>query len=347
MNHNYKSHRTLVAAMFLATAPFIHAKSPSDYAEAIYRDYSSFSNEQAMFTVETLSQGSMANLGNRKIGDFFPLPSYVITSSEDGVTIDGAAFAKVDWNDPYLDERNILLSEFDSVGLPISKGQVRTLLVTAKIGADVRTHQAVEFCWADQDHCVVTDNSMPWMESVVRGIRLRKAEGWRVSVIASGNVDVSKNIGFGTCALNSTIASQNMKSTATYRKPALEKRKTNSLGQLLYKGVIGEITGTMSCTKVNNACQMASSSQVDGNQCSAYRGYSVASASKHINPETTNRGKIDAHTACSFAAPGVTAQIGFTIAGSGINASVERTAAVGNITDNKLSIVDSCVRIGF
>lgn len=322
------------------------------YAEAMYLDFTKYSGGRVTFDLHPRTEGSMSTLKGMKIEDVLPEPSYVLTSIDGETSIEALAFDSPKSNEAHIDERKISLDEFSRVGFPLSNGRFRLLSVTMKMGDEELFHDAVEFCWPEQNHCVLIDNSLPFIDSQVREHRITEAEprfakifyGPELPIQSLSDVAI-KHHGSPTvewCRLNSRNAS-----FANYSVPSKTFRKENALGQLLYKGTIGAVSGGFSCTPngARSACVMTASSSVSASEGSAYRNYSIACSRAHVNPEASQYGKIDAETGCSVAQPGSTAKFSLGIKGVGLSAEVVTLEKVGTVRSNLLSRTDSCIPI--
>lgn len=172
------SKKWVVAALACAvfSSPLLAASG--DYAEGIYRDYAAATSAAVRFEVVGLRSGAMDELAGRTMMQLTGVPKYTLVVEEQALTLAAPQFAVSDLKELYLEDLVTSVDAFEAAGFPLSQGRYRQLQVTVGIGKDQRTHRAVEFCWRAQNHCVVYDPSIDFLDSVVNNQRATKASGW-------------------------------------------------------------------------------------------------------------------------------------------------------------------------
>ena len=163
------------------------ATGRAGYAETIYSEYSAGTGRSVLFSVQGVSVGSVTDLAGKPFVDLVGLPNYVVAATQVGTEIRRAHFEPADLAALDLSDLEATVEGFDQVGYPVELGQYRTLQVTVAIGTDVRTHQAVEFCWATLGHCAVLDPSVTSLQSLVDNRMRLAAEGWGPRLVVERN----------------------------------------------------------------------------------------------------------------------------------------------------------------
>ncbi len=173
--------KLLLSAVILANLGNAHA-STQGYAEALYSDYSTASNNQVTFTLYELAQGSMSSLKGAPISLLIGAPSYIVSGSDHAISIENVKLEAVAGRKSPVDaeDLNFEVDEFDRTGYPYKQGEYRLFTVGVQIGKELYSHKAVEFCWEKQSYCQVIDLNVDFLDSVVNGIREQKAKGWSV-----------------------------------------------------------------------------------------------------------------------------------------------------------------------
>lgn len=159
----------------------------SGYAEAVYSEYSAATARSVLFSVQTMSAGSVADLAGKPFADLVGLPAYTVEATQLGTEIRRPHFEPAELRAMDLSELEATVEGFERVGYPVELGQYRMLRVAATIGGDVRTHQAMEFCWAALGHCAVLDPSVTFLQSMVDNRRRLAAEGWGPRLVVTRN----------------------------------------------------------------------------------------------------------------------------------------------------------------
>ncbi len=258
-----------VAAAALLLSSFTHA-AVTDYAEGIYRDYSAASSDGVQFKVETLASGSTSDLVGLPMSAFTGVPVYSIYVEEQGLSLREVQFVKSDLGEMYLDDLDFRVEEFDKAGFPVDRGQYRQLEITVGIGKDSRTHRAIEFCWSAQDHCVVFDPNVDFIDSVVNNMRAAKASGWAPQIVGEPAL-LTLNPGQETTAGRCGLASHPSWIAAQITWPARTVTYKSLVGLKVVTKNIGTIQAGLRC---NSSCNPAP------------YGYSNASSASAIYPNS-------------------------------------------------------------
>lgn len=169
----------------LQAAP--NAAGRAGYAEGVYSEYSAGTGRSVLFSVQSVGAGSVSDLAGKPFADLVGLPSYVVEATQVGTEIRRAHFVPAELDTLDLSDLEATVEGFEKVGYPLELGRYRALQVTVTIGADVRTHQAVEFCWASLGHCAVLDPSVTFLQSLVDNRLRLAAEGWGPRLLVERN----------------------------------------------------------------------------------------------------------------------------------------------------------------
>lgn len=258
-----------VATAALLLSSFTHA-AVTDYAEGVYRDYSAASSDSVNFSVHTLASGDMKELVGMPMSAFTGVPAYSVYVQEEAMALREVQFVKSDLNEMYLDDLDFRVEEFDKTGFPVDHGHYRHLEITVGIGKDSRTHRAIEFCWSAQDHCVVFDPNVDFIDSVVNNMRAAKASGWAPQIVgepAATTIDLGNETMAGRCGL----ASHPSWTGASITWPARTLTYKSLVGLKVVTKRIGTIQAGLRCTTSCNPAPF---------------GYSNASSASAIYPNS-------------------------------------------------------------
>lgn len=166
----------MILGSSLLAAPVLAA--PGGYAEGVYADYAAATGEAVAFKLTPLQAGSTETLRGKKLMELTGTPRHTLVVEEQALKLEGARFVTADLKEVYLDDLDTSIESFEAVGFPLSKGQYRLFKVDVNLGKQSREQLAVEFCWAEQGHCVVFDPSIDFLNSVVANLRETRASGW-------------------------------------------------------------------------------------------------------------------------------------------------------------------------
>lgn len=342
--HDMKSVVVVSAVTILAAAAgsfALHAgtPAPSNYAEGVYADFAKASSSRVSFEVRTIASGPMRQLEGRSIAQVIGEPRYQLGFEETRDSrVVGAAFAPT----AARIDRTALdggVEGFDVVGLPVGQGHYRNLSVRASASGQVRTHQAIEFCWDAQDHCVVYDPQIEFLDSVVNNYRLAKAEGdgTRIEEIPApvatgigGRPDVTIQ---ASCRLASNHGIIGLKVTSPSRTVTYK----NIYGMTLVKKTLGAQQRGITCTSSCNPAMYGYS-----NASSGYGslGYEVDCGYKHTTGTTGRKGTSVSEAKCAHTFTG-TAKADVSIKGKG--AAVDLAWSTnGGVDGSGGALTDTC-----
>ena len=86
--------KLLLSAVIFANLGTAHA-STQGYAEALYSDYSTASNNQVTFTLYELAQGSMSSLKGAPLSLLIGAPTYIVSGSDQAISIENVKLEEV------------------------------------------------------------------------------------------------------------------------------------------------------------------------------------------------------------------------------------------------------------
>lgn len=297
----------------IAGASSLHAApvgSDSRYAEGLYRDFAVASEQRTSFDVRTLSTGPLRKLEGKSFAQIIGEPRYQLGFEETRASrIANPQFSQV--VSVNRDELDAGVEGFDVVGLPVSNGVYRTLAVQVTVNGQTRTHQALEMCWKAQDHCVVYDPQIEFLDSVVNNYRIAKAEGYgpRILEQAPAPAPVGQVGTLAVCRLASNRNIIGRSSTWSARTVKYE----NVFGMtLVSKSIGGQQTG-ITC---NASCNPAMYGYSHSSSGYGSLGYEVDCGYKHVTGTTGRKGTAVSETKCAHTFTG-TAKANVTVQGTG------------------------------
>ncbi|UXI68077.1 hypothetical protein [Tahibacter amnicola] len=264
---------------------------PPGYAEGVYSDYTAATRNIVVFDLAERESGSMRSLGDRNLASLVGYPTMVIEASESGVHIEKPQFVTV--ANKVIDQAQLdaRLDQFESVGRPLDLGTYRLFDVVATIGKQEHRYQAAEFCWRTQNHCVVYDPSIEFLDSIVRNNRQAALDGWGPKIEYSSPTP-AKVTAAGRCGLASRPTSTRISS----RWPNRRITYHNVFGVLM-------IQKDLAFQEAGVACDVQCRAQPFGasNVSSGFGnfGYGVACDNQPGNGATVREGKYIAETKCT------------------------------------------------
>ncbi|MBL8261502.1 MAG: hypothetical protein JNM58_03680 [Xanthomonadaceae bacterium] len=321
-------------ALLAASSPNARASAPTDYAERLYSDFSAASDHIVVFKLKTVAEGGMDQLEGRRFAEIAGEPNYRIAFDEtrDSKFVDGS------FDKTYIaKERSELdggVDDFDVVGRPYKEGRYRLLSVTATLNGETRRHQALEFCWDTDNHCVVFDPQIELMDSMVANYRQAKAEGIGPQVIEeAATAVIVDGKAAGSCGLASNRGI---------------KSRTLSWGArtLTYKNLYGitVVVKNLASQRAGISCDRSCMPQMhaDSNVSSAWAnvGFSATCANAWNTGTTGKNGKAIAETRCTHKAIG-SASASVTHVGKGSGVSLAWHLS-GSSDGTGGSLSDSC-----
>jgi hypothetical protein len=243
-----KSARTIVSLTALCLLPMALFAQGSPlpligYAESLYQQYAADASGKISFQVATQANGPLSGIAGKPFESILSVPPYRIETDEDGTVLLMPAYTLPDDPTYGLDDMKSSVDDFQSMGRPVSMGAYRRLLVTVNIAGDVRSHQAMEFCWSSLSQCAVLDPVVVFLQSKVDNIASLIANHWGLEV-----TDVQADVlpgggGGGHCGL----ASNPSVKSRTYHRNGYIKGYTNVFGQANVIKVLGQQTWGIRC----------------------------------------------------------------------------------------------------
>ncbi|MBP6748898.1 MAG: hypothetical protein KA144_04600 [Xanthomonadaceae bacterium] len=335
------SYSTIAAALATAIAAVVvGASSPqaaqvivdSGYAESVYLDFAAASGQRANFQVRTVSSGSLQQLEGRSFGQIVGEPRYQLAFEETrnsrivAPTI-GAVFSV------NRDELNAGVEGFDVVGYPVSQGVYRTLAVQVSAGGQTRSHRALEMCWKGQDHCVIYDPQIEFLDSVVNNYRIAKAEGYGPKIQEQLPTQTGEISTRAVCRLASNLNIIGRSLTWSARTVKYE----NIFGMtLVSKSLGGQQTG-ITC---NSSCNPAMYGYSNSSSAYGNLGYGTDCGWKHATGTTGRSGKAVSEAKCTHTFTG-TARADVTVKGSGTGVNLAWDTN-GGVDGSGGALTDTC-----
>lgn len=337
MKSNMKSFVLASAVLAtLASAAAFSGQQPDQardrYAEGIYADFAAASDTAVSFEVQTVNAGPLKRLEGRSFAELVGEPAYRLQFEETRSSrINSPAFQPV----PSQIDRSELdggVEGFDVVGFPVNKGSYRVLQVRANIGGETREHRSLEFCWKAQDHCVVYDPQIEFLDSVVNNYRTAKAEGYgpRIQEQAASTDGISTQ---AVCRLasNTSIIGRSLTwsaRTVTYK---------NIYGMTLVSKSLGGQRVGITC---NSSCYPAMYGYSNASSGWGTLGYNTDCGWKHGTGTTGRKGKAVSETKCTHTFAG-TARADVTLKGTGSGVYLEWSTN-GGVDASGGALTDTC-----
>lgn len=304
------------------------------YAEGIYADYAQDSGRQIAFALRVVDSGAMKTLEGRPLADIVGSPRYLIKSDQQRFNLRNARFEDA----PTGLDRHDLDAEvegFDAVGLPVEFGTYRLLSVRTTVAGKTRAHQAIEFCWASLDHCVVYDPNIEFLDSVVNNHRLAKAVGYHGAF--TGIEGAPRGTGLASKAGVCGLASHPTWTAAQITWGAWSVNYKDIFGiTLAHKSLGGQQAGL----RCNSSCYPAPYGYSNSSSGYGNLGYSVDCGWSHNSGTTGRTGKWIAETKCAHKLVG-SAKADVTLKGTGSGVSLAWDTN-GGIDSNGGAYTDTC-----
>jgi len=340
-----------IALLFITTNLTTQAQGPATrFAEGIYNEYASATGGKVSFNVQTLSQGPLSDLAGRPFSAFLAEPTYRVESDQDGTELTNVGFidsVESDWEHM---EFNSLPDRFQDVGLPLQMGVYRRLGITATIGADSRSYESMEFCWASLSQCKMLDPVIVFLQSKVENRMRLIADGWgpKVTVTRASNVVGSTGgaivasgpsaAATSSCGLLSDLSVKSK--TTTW--PAHDVFYRDTMGSIVVEKFLGQQSVTISCDTSCHPHVTASSSSSSFRVFSRWQAVCEHTPNSAVGTTGANAAGV-AETKCTHNPPGgATPKASVSISGAG-TASVNRTwSLVGTADTNGGRYSDTC-----
>ncbi len=306
------------------------------YAEELYQDFAQAAHGQVKVSLQELRHGDLSAYADQKAALFTGVPLYTITAASSALEIESLSFNDVNMKSLYLADLDTNLRDFDEAGFPLSGGQFRQFEVSIAIGKDARTHQAVEFCWADQGHCVVFDPNIEFLDSLVNGQRERRAQGWATTL--RGEQSASAELpGQQQAKARCGLASHPTWTAAQITWPAYRVSYKNLLGNEIGHANIGSAQAGLRCT---SSCAPAPYGYTNASSGSIIFPNSIACDFAHNQGTSGRSGKYVGKTGCSQR---TVLGAKFNAEAKGVGLGVEVTIdSAGSVKLNGGAYVDTC-----
>lgn len=306
----------------------------SSYAEGIYRDFAMASGQRTSFDVRTVSTGPLRKLEGKSFAQLVGTPRYQLGFEETRASrIMNPKFSPIfSLNRTELDAG---VEGFDVVGLPVSKGIYRTLAVQVTVDGQIRTHRALEMCWAAQDHCVIYDPQIEFLDSVVNNYRIAKAEGYapRIQEQAPVQAPIGEVGTLAVCRLASNL--NIIGRSLTWGARTVNYKNIYGI-TLVSKNLAGQQTG-ITC---NSSCNPAMYGYSNQSSASGTLGYSATCGNKHSTGTTGRSGKAISETKCTHTFTG-SARANVTVQGTGYGINLAWDTN-GGIDSSGGALTDTC-----
>jgi hypothetical protein len=320
------------------------------HAEGIYNEYASATGGKVSFNIQTLSQGPLSDLAGRPFSAFLVAPTYRVESDLDGTELTNVGFIDSVESDWEHQEFNSLPDQFQDVGLPLQMGVYRRLGITATIGADSRSYESMEFCWASLSQCKMLDPVVVFLQSKVENRMRLIADGWgpKVTVTRASNVVGATGgaivasgpsaAATSSCGLLSDLSVKSK--TKTW--PAHDVFYRDTMGNVVVQKNLGQQSVTISCDASCHPHVTASSSVSGFRVFSGWKAVCGNTPNSAVGTTGLNAAGV-AETKCTHNPPGgATPKASVSISSAG-TASVNRTwSLVGTADTNGGRYADTC-----
>lgn len=302
------------------------------FAEGVYAEYSLATGRGVLFSVQSVGAGSLATLTGKPFESIVGFPTYRVEAQQAGLDIRRPHFEAADVSTMDLSDLEGTVEGFNKVGYPVELGQYRQLRVTVAIGSDVRTHDALEFCWASLGHCAVLDPSVTFLQSMVDNRRRLSAEGWGPRV-----VNVPREAGEAPGAVCGLASNPAIKDRYFFWG-AYRVQYKNVYGMVLVQKDLGAQKSGIRC---DTSCRPSPYGYSNTSSAYGTLGYSATCDNDFGYGTSSNQGKWIAESKCTH-----------KFAGSAVaNASVSNMGSIsvsinwqvdGGIDQNGGQIIDTC-----
>jgi hypothetical protein len=315
-----------------ATGTAVSPQSPLSYVENLYKEYAAGTAGKISFSVQAVENGRMADLAGKPFNTLVTTPPYRIVTDQLGTALNNPRFVLPENPNYGLHDMNYTADKFAEFGFPLEDGMYRRLRITANIGGDVRSHEAMEFYWPSLNHSAVLDPVVVFLESKVN-TRLRlTAEGWgpRVTLYQATKSGITPS---GTCGLSSH---HNWTGETLTWSPWTAWAKDIFGVTLWQENLAQQIDGT-SC---NTSCKPLPFTTSSASSSFANLGYTTACAHKGDAGVTGSTSRSIAETDCTEEFIG---QASASVSVNGSGASISFSWSLGGSANSNGGIyTDSC-----
>lgn len=287
-----------VALVVAGSAPsFANGQTAADaangFAERVYADYAADSDTDVRIAVGVAGAGSTRKLAGATLESLVGVPQHHIEADDGAVSLSGVHFVPFDASKVNYAELGSLVDAFDGVGYPIADGAFRLLDVDVAIAGESRRHRAVEFCWSAQQHCVVYDPTIEFLDAIVDGHRRRKADGWAPRVVyGTASTEAVPPEGCGLAS----------RPYATYRSstwPTYTIEYYNVFGMTNIRKILGRQELSLRCDANCNIARYANSETSSAQTFGGGTAYSVDCDNAAVSGASGRTAKVKAETKCS------------------------------------------------
>jgi hypothetical protein len=309
------------------------------YAEDLYRDFAAKNRGIVAFEVSTVSSGKVDSLGPVAMVDLTGAPSYTLFVDDTDLLQPKASIAEPNLEDIYLDDLAFTVDGFAKVGYPLEQGDYRLLQVVATVGKQTHIHTAVEFCWPAQEHCVVFDPNIDFLDSEVRSWRDASAQGKTLEIFEEDAFDVGFDPIGGFAAGRCGLASDPRRSARWYQRAARTVHYRSLAGIVVVRKAIGATQAGFRCSR---QCRPSPFGYAHVSEASAVFPNSVACDSQANRGIRGFSGKFVARSGCSHR---FVLGAKYNLEAKGVGIGVDVTlSATGSIDQNGVEYVDTCAR---
>jgi hypothetical protein len=333
-----KNYSILSIALLAATASAAPLAKQGEYAEKIYTEYSLAAGGKIAFDVTERAHGNITDLRGRTFSHIVGMPSLLLTMSNfDGFVGTDLNYEKVGLDAYRVNDLTKSVDEFEKVGYPIKGGNYRLLDVVANLNGFHEIHQAIEFCWPAQSHCVLLEPTIEFADSIANSRTRLLAEGMGPKITTEpSNFVEGVTTRAGTCGL----ASNPSVIAKSISWPARTFSLYNAFGATLLTKWLGSVQSGVRC---DTSCNVKPFGVANSSSGVGYVGYSVACAFNSTQATVGTTARFVGLSHCNHRyALGATA--GITLAGGGTLSVSLSPSGNGTTTSNGGSYTDSCGR---
>lgn len=314
----------------------------SAYAETVYDQYQDAAGGRIDFDLITLETGHLADLAGAGVEDIVGVPGTWIRMSQRGTEITDLAREP---RDPAQDEwqRRIDVRAFEELGYPLDSGTYRLIAVTARLDGVASTHQALEACWAEHEHCIVMDPVVLQADAFAQQRQRLQAEGWAPVEVLGRDTERVQPLDAdtaATCSLNSDPDQTHVH--VDYPAYPIELR--NVFGMVLVRKEMGAQRAGVSCfVDGSGACTSSGFGFSEASSCFANLGYTCDCENTGNQVGTSDDGSSTqswAETRCSHRAF-LDASVSWSRSGQGTSFAIQWDTA-GSEDANGGQLFDSC-----
>jgi hypothetical protein len=311
------------------------------YAENLYADYSAASDAKIEFQVVQEASGPLGDLSHQRLGSIVGAPDYTIEADHHPISLTNVHFATPDAKalgaGSLYDKSGVneSVDKFDTVGYPVAEGTYRKLGIIVAIGNTLQKHQSLEMCWKAQGHCVVLDQAIPFLDSIINNQREAKALGWSVTAQALPARRTGVQPMTGTCSLASHT--NDVAYWLTWAK--WHAWAKDIYGITLWNEYLGAQQTGLRCNP-NEHCAVEPFGYSNTSSGGGTLGYNVSCDNAFNEGNTGRTGKWISETKCAERFAGsASVQVSYKGSGSGVNLAWNTN---GGVNSNGGYYLDTC-----